>query len=582
MKPSYFFSFSEHTCKKNMYWRLMFIIASCVQVQAVEVNVKQGTVLGTTSATLFERRLYYAFYGVPYARPPVKTLRFKNPEPIKNWKRPIDATTQYRGACAQPHIVHKHGVFGVEDCLYLNIYTPHLPRTENNVMKPVAVWIHGYAFASSFSHIHGPDFFIEHDVIFITLTHRINVFGFMNVRENNTNMGLKDIAIGLKWIKRNIRQFGGDKNKITVMGSNSAASFLSLLLMSKYRKLFTKMILQSGGAFSPSIFQGASEFEKYRFEEELNKITIKDVLKASTKDIIAASQKVYRNIDVINNQKPLVPFSPIVETKSKTSIITTSPEVFFSNKNNLNLNVSIMIGFNSQESISEIIPFLHNPYYLKSLANIFKFMVPFRSDCNYKYTSTQYRKIGIEIKNKYFTDGINEKSVDKFMKYSSDLQKYPIYKFIRSYLSNGSNKMYVYKFNYVGKFNAMKGTATAGAMVPVKGTASGDEICYLFYCEPLWESYLNISQYLYDQDRIFIKELTGLWTNFVKSGDPTPTQANNYIWLPMTQKDDNVLLISKTRTRMINSHSERKMLSFWNEIRKTYYKNCQIDLHEEL
>lgn len=566
-----------------MYYRLMLIITSCVQVQAVEVKVKQGTVLGTREATVFEKRLYYAFYGVPYARPPVKTLRFKDPEPMKNWKRPLDATTQYRGACAQPHIVHKHGVFGVEDCLYLNIYTPHLPRTENDVLKPVAVWIHGYAFASSFSHIHGPDFFIEHDLIFVTLTHRINVFGFMNVRQNSTNMGLKDIALGLKWIKKNIRQFGGDKNKITVMGSGSGATFLSLLLMSKFRKLFTKMILQSGGAFSPSIFQGVPDFEKYRFEKELKKITTKDVMKATTKDIIAASQKVYKNIDVINLQKPLVPFSPIVETKSKTSIISTNPENFFSNTNHLNLNVSIMIGFNSQESISEIIPFLRNPYYLKSFTNYFKFMVPFQSNCSYNYTTTKYRRIGLQIKNKYFTDGINEKSIEKFMKYSSDLLKYPTYKFIRSYLSYEGNRMFVYKFNYVGKFNTVKGTATAGADFAVKGAASGDEICYLFNCEPLWENYVNVSKNLYDRDRMFIKELTGLWTNFAKSGNPTPpSQSNNYIWLPMTQKDDNVLLISKTRTRMISSNLEREMLSFWNEIHKTYYKNCKTDLHEEL
>lgn len=564
---------------------VLIIVFLSVPVQVVEVKVNQGTVLGTREASVFDKRMYYAFYGVPYAQPPVRSLRFKNPELLDNWKRPFDATTQYNGACAQPHIVHKQGVFGVEDCLYVNIYTPHLPSNENDVLKPVAVWIHGYAFASSFSHIHGPDFFIEHDVIFITLTHRINVFGFLKVSdtETNENLGLKDIAAGLKWIKRNIGQFGGDKNKITVMGSGSGATFLSLLLMSKYRKLFSKMILQSGGAFSPSILQGVAEYEKYRFNEELKNITEKDAMKASTKDIVTASQRIYKNKDFINIQKPLVPFSPIVEKKSKTSIITSSPETFFSNKNKLNLNVSIMIGFNSQESISEIIPFLRNPHYLKSFSNFFKFMVPFRSDCTYNYSTTQYRKIATQIKNKYFEDGIDEKSIDKFIKYSSDLQKYPVYKFIRSYLSNDINKMFVYKFNYVGKFNAVKATATAGANTAVKGAASGDEICYLCNCEPLLENYVNISKNMYDQDRMFIKELTGLWANFMKSGDPTPpSQSGNYIWLPMTKKNDNVLLISKKRTRIISSNEESKMFSFWNDIYKAYYKNCKKGLHEEL
>ncbi|XP_063837741.1 esterase SG1-like [Ostrinia nubilalis] len=335
---------------------IIFLFVTQVISQTFQVKLKQGKIIGKRSETVFDGRSYYVFYGVPYAKPPVGKLRFKDPKPPRKWKHPFDATVEYHGACAQSHIVHKHGLYGYEDCLHLNIYTPMLPRdSSTQPLKAVLVYVHGYAFTSSISHIYGADFLIEQDIVFITVTHRIGVFGFLKVDESepDVNMGLKDIVMALKWIRKNIKHFGGDKNKITLMGSDSGATFLSLLLMTKHRNMFSKMILQSGSIFSPSIFQSDYQTERETFKSNIRKMGIQDLRNASSKDIISASQKIYSSKEIVNFQKPIVPFTPIIEKQSNNSLLTIRPEEFFKSVKR-RINKPILVGFNSRESISEM------------------------------------------------------------------------------------------------------------------------------------------------------------------------------------------------------------------------------------
>ncbi|XP_073952639.1 juvenile hormone esterase-like [Choristoneura fumiferana] len=564
---------------------VLLILIVKITCYEVEVRVKQGLIVGTTEASVLEGKRYYAFYGVPYARPPIKKLRFKDPVTPKKWKYPYDARAEFHGACAQPHIVQKHAKYGNEDCLYLNIYTPQLPKADSYNLKPVMVWIHGYAFASSFSHIYGADFLLDNDVLLVTVTHRIGVFGFLKVNETDThaNMGLKDIVMALKWIKRNIDKFNGDKTKVTIMGSGSAATFLSSLLMTKARTLFSKMILQSGALFSPSYFQRSESFELKTLADNLSKRGFKNVLRASTDEIILASQKIFNNIELLNFQRPLIPFMPTIELKSNKSLLTISPEHFFSGRTKLNSSMPLLIGFTSQESIAEVIPFLHNPQYLNMFKQSFKFMVPFSDGCHYDYTSETYERIAMAIKKEYFKDGISEKSLERFVKYTSDLQKYPVYKFIKTLLQLKFSKMFVYKFNYVGKFNTMKANSLAGANLAIKGAASGDELCYILKCEPMWENYVLLRNETSNRDTVLIKQMAKWWTDFAKTGDPTPAgQPNKYYWPATTTKGDSLMLIGK-ESKLVHFASEEKTYKFWNSIYDKYYKKeACAKVHDEL
>ncbi|XP_059610840.1 juvenile hormone esterase-like [Phlebotomus argentipes] len=164
---------------------------------------------------------YDAFYGIPYAEPPVGKLRLENPVPFKGWKGYWDATYP-RDACYQRnYYLPEKPITGSEDCLYLNVYRPDTANTKKKL--PVAVYIHGGAFTSFSSNpgTLGPEYFMDNgEVILVTLNYRLGLLGFL-CSENEAvqgNFGLKDQQLALEWVAKNIESFGGDANAVTVIG----------------------------------------------------------------------------------------------------------------------------------------------------------------------------------------------------------------------------------------------------------------------------------------------------------------------------------------------------------------------------
>lgn len=107
---------------------------------------------------------------------------------------------------------------GTEDCLYLNVYTPHKEKIENqNSNLPVMVYFHGGGFISGSASraIFGPDHFLDHDVVLVTVNYRLGALGFLSTEDENCpgNFGLKDQVLALKFVRQNIKQFGGDPER---------------------------------------------------------------------------------------------------------------------------------------------------------------------------------------------------------------------------------------------------------------------------------------------------------------------------------------------------------------------------------
>ena len=126
-----------------------------------------------------EGKVIYAFKGLPYAQPPLGVLRFARPQPIKPWRKTLDVSGKKGSSeCLQVNVVNPESKFllGQEDCLYLNVFTPHLPGGGNDIKLnlPVIVWIHGGAFCvgSNDSKIYGPDYFLEYGIVLVTINYR--------------------------------------------------------------------------------------------------------------------------------------------------------------------------------------------------------------------------------------------------------------------------------------------------------------------------------------------------------------------------------------------------------------------------
>jgi para-nitrobenzyl esterase len=190
------------------------------------------------------------FLGLPYAAPPVGPLRWRPPRPAAPWHGIREAAT-YAPHCAQPA-----SFFGVastsEDCLYLNVFRPAgVPDSRN---LPVMVWIHGGALVVGESDDYNPAALVAHGVIVVTINYRLGALGFLahpalagRPGAPSGNYGLMDQQAALRWVQRNILNFGGDPHNVTIFGESAGGlSVLSQLASRGARGLFARAIVESG------------------------------------------------------------------------------------------------------------------------------------------------------------------------------------------------------------------------------------------------------------------------------------------------------------------------------------------------
>lgn len=229
---------------------LLFGNISCKKQISELVKVEGGIIKGTYINDLF------VFKGVPFASPPVGELRWKAPQPVKKWKG-VRQATEFAPAPIQPG----NPTSGKsEDCLYLNIWTP---AKYSNEKLPVLVWIYGggFSFGSTSDPISNGESLARKGVVVVSIAYRVGPLGFLahpelsaeNPNHVSGNYGLLDQIAALQWIKRNIKAFGGDPNKVTIFGESAGAISVSMLCASPLAKgLFIGAISQSGGSFGPT------------------------------------------------------------------------------------------------------------------------------------------------------------------------------------------------------------------------------------------------------------------------------------------------------------------------------------------
>ncbi|KAJ8717745.1 hypothetical protein PYW07_005675 [Mythimna separata] len=294
--------------------------------------------------------------GIPYAAPPVGDLRFMPPQPVNPWDEPL-TTTKEKPACIQYNNNIKkgqpYGMYGVEDCLYLDIFTPAIDENE----RAVIVLIVTDHFQNSYnkSKDYAPDFFIEEDVVVVTISHRLAAIGFLSL-ENELlpgNSGLKDIVEALEWVRDNVGQFGGDLNRITLMGLQGGAAAIDLLMYSKAKDLFSAAILHSGTSWSTAYLQEDVRKRAFRLGEIMEVPSSSDIKLLKDLQGIPADKLLSRDLHASpddyfkETQRSVIAFSPIVE-KQPDGLITEYPE-----DSTERINIPIMMGSNSREGMNE-------------------------------------------------------------------------------------------------------------------------------------------------------------------------------------------------------------------------------------
>ncbi|XP_073835536.1 juvenile hormone esterase-like [Musca autumnalis] len=224
----------------------------------------QGSIVGVEKLNL-ANETFKAFLGIPYAKPPVGALRFKDPQRLDRFLGTYEAT--HEGY--ECHSVTASNAS--EDCLTLNVYTKNL---NPNDPLPVLVMIHPGGLYLGSSKWMDPTYLMQKDIVLITFNYRLGSLGFLNLGSPQVpgNAGFKDQVYALRWIQRNIKHFGGNSEDITLMGYSAGGLSVSLHLVSPMsRGLFQKAIVMSG-SMPPQVVmpQGNQRYLAIRQAKRLN------------------------------------------------------------------------------------------------------------------------------------------------------------------------------------------------------------------------------------------------------------------------------------------------------------------------
>ena len=282
------------------------------------VHVAQGDLTGVYNADHSVK----VYAGIPYAKPPVCELRFKEPQAPEGWDS-VRACDAFGPMAMQPrsdtlydslsHILGWHD-YQVklgdeyiepmsEDCLYLNVFAPEDMGDEP---LPVIFYIHGGSLTtgqSSYTEYRGEDL-AKRGVIFVNFAYRLGVFGYYTADDlkeespNNTtgNYGLLDQIAALNWVKDNIAAFGGDPDRITIAGESAGSSSVNAICVSPLTEgLFNYAIAESSGIlaykpfhtfrdYSEAIEQGDMVREEFKAKSsmELRDIPAEELVKTAS------------------------------------------------------------------------------------------------------------------------------------------------------------------------------------------------------------------------------------------------------------------------------------------------------------
>ena len=298
-----------------------------------------GTVNGQVQG--FVRQGVMTWRGIPYAR----ADRFMPPHAPERWPG-VRPALSYGNICPQPvsselrepqtFISDTHYWPASEACQNVNVWSP----AADGKKRPVMVWLHGGGFFSGSSNelgvYDGTNLAKKGDVVVVSLNHRLNSLGFMDLSAygpqyaGSANVGMLDIVAGLQWVRDNIAQFGGDPDNVTIFGQSGGGAKVTALLGSPLAKgLFEKAVIQSGapGGFGPAALDQATARRVAAVTLANAGLGANDVGKLAKlpyEALVAASDKARRQVSAEQNKGgaplgfPTVNWSPVVDGRFLT------------------------------------------------------------------------------------------------------------------------------------------------------------------------------------------------------------------------------------------------------------------------
>jgi len=449
-----------------------FPVCSSVNSNSLVVNTLNGKVKGacynvtvnyaskqpTTTPVL-------SFLSIPYAQPPIGSLRFKSPEPVISWNSTLDGT-KLPNRCYQVYggdqINGKNMLNESEDCLLLNVFVPYDVYYNAVVLKndsykvPLYVFIHGGAFVSGsgLEDWYEPSTLVAmSNIIVININYRLDVFGFFYLKNTaaNGNQGILDQNLALKWIFENAKNFGGDNSKITIGGESAGGHSVGFHLVYKPSwPYFNNAIIQSGTLLSRkskliSTTEATIQSTNISSTANCTKSTNEEILQCLKSVDPVTLSKIARNV----LRYPLIVFDEV--------IIKKQPSESFASGEFKNAN--LLIGSNTKEDVfSFVIARLNITVLENMLIGNIKSFKKILLEQYQRFPISEYKPnlnlsdfIELIIK-QYLTDDMLNNKLTNFLDYviqiGTDSQfKYPSIQ-LANYVSQINSNVFVYSYAY--------------------------------------------------------------------------------------------------------------------------------------
>ncbi len=497
------------------------------------VQTQYGALQGSTANGV------NTFNGVPYAAPPVGSLRWVAPQPPASWTG-VRQATAFGSQCPQP--LSQFGHQGNdEDCLYLNVQTPANATPSSKL--PVMVWIHGGAFITGEGWDYdGTALVNAGNAIIVTLNYRLGLLGFManpalaaeNTKRQTGNYGLLDQQAAMAWVKRNIAGFGGNPNNVTIFGESAGGQSVIDNLASSTLPRINRAIIESGAYLPalPTLADAESQSETLMASLGCPTPQTSACLRALTPAQLVAA---------INPLGGLTQTTPIVDGQ----VIPIQPLTAFSNGQFL--RVPVINGSNHDEWRLFVIldEVLGAPAYTPATLQ-----------------STVLSQFGASFG-------------------AAALAQYPVYDYVNAdydyaalitdsgfacggHLVSSLLAQYVPVYSYeLNDPNAPDLFVPFDPNVPDAGDSHASELPYLW---PLLQSSLfgkGVAQFTQAQQYL-AQDMRASWTSFARYGRPLNPRGG--LWLPYTTASDNVLSLVPPSPRNGSGFTADHHCGFWEPL----------------